>query len=63
MNMKKKSMNDLMSQLVRICQHHTKGRMMAYSAYYRAFEKHFGFYPHSYECKKFVNEHGLDYKA
>jgi hypothetical protein len=61
--MKKKSMNDLMRQLVRICQQHTKGRMRAYSAYYRAFESHFGFYPHSDECIKFVEERGLDFEA
>ena len=61
--MRQKSMNDLMSQLVRVCENHSKGRMRAYSAYYRAFKNHFGFYPHSEECQKFVDEYGKDYKA
>ena len=61
--MRQKSMNDLMNQLVRVCENNTKGRMRAYSAYYRAFRSHFGFYPHSDACKEFVEVHGLDCKA
>lgn len=56
-------MQDLMNQLVRICQNNAKSRMRAYSAYYRAFHNHFGFYPHSEDCQKFVEVHGLDFKA
>lgn len=61
--MRQKSMTDLMNQLVRVCENHSKNRMRAYSAYYRAFRSHFGFYPHSDACKEFVNEYGLNYKA
>ena len=56
---RKKSINQLVDQLQRTI--HVK-HIKAYFAYQRAFYARFGFYPHSVECKKFVEKYGKDHK-
>ena len=58
--MRKKSINDLVSQLNRTI--FVKG-LTAYHAYQRSFEKRFGFAPHSKECADFCKKHGKDFKV
>lgn len=58
--MKKKTINQLISQLhrCRSCGYEFK---RYYSAYKRAFIQHFGCVPHSLACKELINLFGMDY--
>ena len=57
---RKKSINDLVNQL---CKFEKKYFLKAYHAYNRAFEKRFGFAPHTNECKLFIQKYGKDLKV
>jgi hypothetical protein len=56
---RKKSINNLHSQLVRLL---PLIGLRAYFAYQRAFYARFSVQVHSMDCKKFVEKYGKDYK-
>ena len=60
MKTRKKSINELVSQLNKF--RGTNLFMQAYFAYMRTFEVRFKFAPHSKECRIFVEKYGKDYK-
>ena len=57
--MKKKTINELCSQLVRA--HKEYGGIRLILAHKRAFKQHFGVTPHSKECKEFIEKYGYNY--
>ena len=59
--MKKKTINELYTQLVKARKEYKSCGIRLLFAYNRAFSQHFGVEPHTKECHRFVNKYGKDY--
>lgn len=59
--MKKKTINELYTQLVKAHKQYKYGGMRLLFAYRRAFFQHFGVDPHTKECKTLIDKYGKDF--
>ena len=59
--MKKKTINELYTQLVKAHKEYKSGGMRLLFAYNRAFIQHFGVEPHTKECNLFIKKYGKYY--